>query len=334
MDRYSFDEYGSDDDETLLFNTAKYLQDKAEEEARDAAERASGVQEVQPRRGIVEVIRGGTEVTDSSPDRQDADFDSEMRKVRAQTRIMSAQHDAKHAEHEQQRRATNLRKVEPSSVPASAETRGGKPVAAKGVKASSARAPPSSGPVQLTSHHRIIALEDEIKGLNNQVQHQGRALTRLTEENEKQARLITSLNQKIDREASETKRFQQQLKLAEAQVATLKRELDVSAASARGSKQTDSPDAPPATTAALKARVMELEQQLSGQGGAKESMDMQSLQQENKKLDQQRVELLLCIRKQNKLIEVLRRQKLHLEAAKLLELTESDFTRALEITDT
>ena len=55
------------------------------------------------------------------------------------------------------------------------------------------------------------------------------------------------------------------------------------------------------------------------------------LRGEVRSLESQRAELLNVVKKQNRLIDVLRRQKMHLEAAKMLQITEDEFRRALQM---
>jgi len=50
---------------------------------------------------------------------------------------------------------------------------------------------------------------------------------------------------------------------------------------------------------------------------------------DNKQLEKQKSEILLAMKKQMQLIDVLKKQKMHIEAAKLLQFTEEEFVKAL-----
>ena len=54
------------------------------------------------------------------------------------------------------------------------------------------------------------------------------------------------------------------------------------------------------------------------------------LRKERARLLAQRGEMVAAFKKQMKLVDVLKRQKMHLEAAKLLQFTEQEFTQAID----
>jgi hypothetical protein len=58
--------------------------------------------------------------------------------------------------------------------------------------------------------------------------------------------------------------------------------------------------------------------------------DTGRLQADVRRLEHQSAELLLVFKKQSRLVEVLRRQRVHLEASRALELSEQEFMRLLD----
>ncbi|KAM4597177.1 testis-expressed protein 9-like isoform 2-T3 [Fundulus diaphanus] len=62
-----------------------------------------------------------------------------------------------------------------------------------------------------------------------------------------------------------------------------------------------------------------------------ENPNVEKLLAENQMLKKQKSELVVGFKKQSRLIDILKRQKMHLEAAKLLSFTEEEFIKAMDL---
>lgn len=182
-------------------------------------------------------------------------------------------------------------------------------------------------------------LQDELRAVMNQLRAQERAVQQLTLESDKQQKLIASMTSRLERESHERKELEQRLKLADTQLMASKKEVLL----LQRQIQTASTTTDDARLQKALQENERLRAQLTAAGNpatssaatsavaAGESFETSQLKADNRRLEQQRVELMNCVRKQNKLIDILKRQKMHLEAAKLLQITEEEFTKLLEV---
>jgi hypothetical protein len=199
---------------------------------------------------------------------------------------------------------------------------------------------PSSGrgPVQRSGSSASLApssaAADDLRAAKSQIQSLQRALKQQKAEGEKKDQQIAQITARHDREVCASKELHASLKSAEAQLALLKKEITVMqhglASKAQGGASDTDAVRLRRAEAELKSAQAELAELRKARDGDGAAADASRYAEENKALVKQRAELLQCLRKQSKLIDVLKRQKLHLEAAKMLQLTEQDFTNALD----
>eukprot|EP00759_Apiculatamorpha_spiralis_P055092 PhF_6_TR7270/c0_g1_i1/m.10849 len=197
---------------------------------------------------------------------------------------------------------------------------------------------------------RKVALEQEFASLSAQLSLVTAERDALLTESTQQGKMIQSLTKRLEVERSTVQQLTSKAKLMETMVATLKKELSLSM---RGAKKAEVGVTGTETSLQKALDALEAQQKdmmgtvsgnpphtpSSGVRGApgtpttsSNATDTQqaNLATENKKLLQQKTDLALLVKKQAKLIDVLKRQKMHIEAAKLLNLCEDDFLRTLE----
>ncbi|XP_007933326.1 testis-expressed protein 9 [Orycteropus afer afer] len=169
--------------------------------------------------------------------------------------------------------------------------------------------------------------EDEIQDLKSQVKNfeedcmrQQRTINMQQSQIEKYKTLAEEANKKCDG-------LQQQLSSVERELEN-KRRLQKQAATSQSATEVR------LNRALEEAEKYKLELSKLKQNNKDIANDVQkkieSLKSENKKLEKQKGELMLGFKKQLKLIDVLKRQKMHIEAAKMLSFTEEEFMKALE----
>lgn len=187
---------------------------------------------------------------------------------------------------------------------------------------------------------KVDVLEEELKALLNERQEKETNLAvafekikKMDDQRVKDQRQITSLssqNEKLQKNLDEALN-----KVANLQtdVCSLKKDLDIQTRYAKHSDQDIQ-----SRDLRLNRALEDLEKAKSGQAQQnqlhKEALETanrtsQDLFSQCKRLQKQKNELLAGFKKQCQLIEILKRQKMHVEASKLLQFTEEDFMKAL-----
>ncbi|KAF6133287.1 testis expressed 9 [Phyllostomus discolor] len=169
--------------------------------------------------------------------------------------------------------------------------------------------------------------EDEIQDLKSQVKNfeedcvrQQRTINLQQSQAEKYKTLFEEANKKCDG-------LQQQLSSVERELEN-KRRLQKQAASSQSATEVR------LNRALEEAEKYKLELNKLRQNNKdianEDHKKIEALKLENRKLERQKGELMIGFKKQLKLIDVLKRQKMHIEAARMLSFTEEEFMKALE----
>jgi chromosome segregation ATPase len=178
----------------------------------------------------------------------------------------------------------------------------------------------------------VASLEAEVRALSTRCDAAEAMNVKLKDELERAERAGQTAQGHWDKEVAAHRDTQAQLKVSEAQVALLKKELTA----AQRHKAASASDEAKLNRALqdlerTRQQLAEANQKLMDKAAAAPAPGRVSeLEQDVRSLQSQRSEFVNVIRKQNRLIDVLKRQKFHLEAAKLLQITEQEFAKVLE----
>ncbi|KAI8809851.1 hypothetical protein BJ742DRAFT_888960 [Cladochytrium replicatum] len=156
----------------------------------------------------------------------------------------------------------------------------------------------------------------------------------LDEEKSKMSKSLSAIQGQLEKAKAAAEEMKIAQSGSEADSASLRKQLE---ASQRTNKQLEAEVS--AREAKLNRALQEMERlkvaNSKTKAEAKEKLEESRANAEKlfgdyKKIERQKAELLHAFKKQMQLIDVLKRQKMHLEAVKLLDFTEDDFVRALK----
>lgn len=188
---------------------------------------------------------------------------------------------------------------------------------------------------------KLRVMQEEMDRLCEENSHNEKLVTshrgRLKELEGEKAKLqggVQSLSAQLEKKQQSAEDFKRKCWGLEGQLTSVRKDLDALKASQKRTLSQHS-----AVEVRLNRALEEVERYKDALQKAKSDardsgkLDRQKLDQvqaQNKVLEKQRSELMTAFKKQMKLIDILKRQKMHIEAAKMLSLTEEEFVKALD----
>eukprot|EP00903_Cladosiphon_okamuranus_P016066 g14831.t1 len=179
---------------------------------------------------------------------------------------------------------------------------------------------------------------EEVLQAHHASQQEATELRRQSASEQEQLRRVTRQLQQLQQNKTKESKVKEEESLnaasLSARMAELERELGSFRRAARQS-ETEKKSLEVRLHRALEeiARQKEAVRQTQGQHkdlGQGQRLEMSRLEGQCQRLERQKLELLSAFKKQLKLIDVLKRQKFHVEAARLLSFTEEDFVKTLD----
>jgi hypothetical protein len=188
---------------------------------------------------------------------------------------------------------------------------------------------------------KLRVLQEEIDRINAESSHKddenAKLLQRCKEIDEDKQRLQRQLNSnqsQIEKFKKQADEQSQKFTTSDVQLQNLKKDYD-NLKKEQKKQQQDQAQIELRLNRSLE-EIDKLKQQLSKtQENSKDTNDqerrrIEQLTNDNKRIEKQKNELIQAFKKQMKLIDILKRQKMHLEAAKILQFTEEEFIKVLE----
>eukprot|EP01051_Picozoa_sp_SAG22_P007172 SAG22_NODE_495_length_9802_cov_111.077605_3_plen_300_part_00 len=202
------------------------------------------------------------------------------------------------------------------------------------------------GPAATVRYQRakLRVLEQEMERLVTENKQKGQALADEKRRSKQACDEVAQLQRQLKAAAKENEKHKRlsdmsarKLETAELELASAKKELEVAVRTQRANKGDIS-----TKDVRLNRALEELEkykgllkerktEELDKNEDVRREADR--LARDNKKLEGQKAALVAAFRKQAKLIDVLKRQKLHIEAARMLAFTEEEFAKSLQGND-
>ncbi|ROL52733.1 Testis-expressed protein 9 [Anabarilius grahami] len=188
---------------------------------------------------------------------------------------------------------------------------------------------------------KLRVMQEELNRLSNECNKKedenSTLSSKLKDMEEERARLQRTTNvqqTQVEKQRALAEESSQKCEGLQQQVAALQKELESMKRTHKQAASTRS-----ATEVRLNRALEEIEKtktqlnklkQSSKDSVSQEHQKIETLQAENRKLERQNAELIMGFKKQLKLIDILKRQKMHFEAAKMLSFTEEEFMKALD----
>ncbi|CAF2498559.1 unnamed protein product [Rotaria sp. Silwood2] len=176
-------------------------------------------------------------------------------------------------------------------------------------------------------HTECVKREEENERINLKVKESDDDRTRLN-------RVITTLQDQLEKYKKLSSDTKSKLDTTEVELNSLRKEFEQTKRQTKKQQQDQTQ-----TDTKLNRALEEAErykqqlnkmQQTTKDINEQDKKKIEQLTNENRRLEKQRLELMNAFKRQLKLIDILKKQKLHLEASKMLQFAEEEFCKAIE----